>query len=332
MKATRFFMTMLLATLVWSPAHSQSPQGPSRLAFDAMLLGGFIDGEWVGYEDLQTEEKFSPYKILRRQPFKIYSSRGFEGNGTAMDVEEPGQGLNTLMLSVRTRNGELLESGSARLAIDCIWNPQPRQAQALPTQNANYQKIVQSYLAQNGLRNVTPNIVQLFRVDLEGDGVDEVVITAQNILKPAQKGFSWELDQPLNKDGIIPGGALKGNYSMVLVRKIVNGEVREIPLEQFVSLKNARPVDDEEWVVPPVHKIHQFADVDGDGTLEIIAGTARQIEAAQQKEEAKSDDVPKLQVVLEGREGFAVVRALSPMPSQADSARQAAAKLRCLAM
>ena len=53
--------------------------------------------------------------------------------------------------------------------------------------------------------------------------------------------------------------------------RIIDGKVREIPLAQFMALKDNGP-DDKEWTPPRLHKVYLFADLSGDGVMEILAG------------------------------------------------------------
>ena len=122
-----------------------------------------------------------------------------------------------------------------------------------------------------GLNVEKPVLTQLFKIDLEGDGVDEVLICAQNIAVKGEACF--EADKPLFTGTGLPEAAQPGAYSLLLLRKIVAGKVVELPLHMFASPKGSTPVDDN-WTPPVVAKACQFADLNGDGVLEIIAATA----------------------------------------------------------
>ena len=134
-----------------------------------------------------------------------------------------------------------------------------RKAVPLSTKNAVYAKILKEYLGRNGLPDAEPQIMQLFKVDLDGDGQDEVVIYAQNII--GNVSATWELDPSLCGSSRFPSGVFThGKYSVLLVRKIVNGKVREIPLSQCIA-PGDRPI---------LLAISQFADLNGDGIMKII--------------------------------------------------------------
>lgn len=57
-------------------------------------------------------------------------------------------------------------------------------------------------------------------------------------------------------------------YSVVLLRKVVGGKAREIPLAAFLT-KEGSSSDSR---LPAISRIYQFADLNGDGTLEIVTG------------------------------------------------------------
>ena len=69
---------------------------------------------------------------------------------------------------------------------------------------------------------------------------------------------------PLYKNTDIPATLVKGQYSIALLRKIIGGKVVEIPLGQTIALQNG--------TAALIHKVFQFADLNGDGVMEIIAG------------------------------------------------------------
>ena len=251
----------------------------AHIGFDSVLLGGFLGGQWVSADDLQGTEEHRFNRIWGGHDCRVYSSKGFEGAGTwsAMHNEHPGEDEdwdkepNAPIFDVRMENGRTLGFGSARLAIISSWNPTPRRAASLNTKDAVYNKIVKEYLGRNGLSDAEVNIMQLFRVDLEGDGVDEVVIYAQNIFK-REATATWAMDKPLFHFGAgLPEELKEGQYSLLLLRKIVGGKVHEIPLVQCISLKECTTANGQS-VPPLLHKLYQFADLNGDGIMEIITG------------------------------------------------------------
>lgn len=119
----------------------------------------------------------------------------------------------------------------------------------LATDQAVYRTAVVDALRALGLPNPQARIVQLLRTDLEGDGRDEVVIVAER------------------GDKLQPTIAA-GDYSLVLVRRLdAAGAVETVTLAQEVYPEGA------EFAAPSQYRIRAIADLDGDGTREIVMGS-----------------------------------------------------------
>ncbi|MBQ8173564.1 MAG: hypothetical protein IJ034_06500, partial [Mailhella sp.] len=224
---------------------------------------------------------------------RIFGLNTMKGEGviSAIHSDHPGEVKGAMpgvpSFDVHTPEG-LINEPSGLLTILCAWDVQPRKAVVMKTGNATYQGIVKKYLTAHGLQTEKPALAQLFKIDLEGDGVDEVLIAAQNIAAPGEASFAP--DQPLISGTAVPGAAQSDAYSLLLLRKIVAGKVQEIPLHLFVSPKGSSPVDDN-WTPPVAGKICQFADLNGDGVLEIIAATAHHEGYAYHTFEVKGGEV-----------------------------------------
>jgi hypothetical protein len=285
-KSLLLALGLSLASAAFAPAVSFSAEEPraaspnernALIGFNAVLLGGFIAGQWVSAGDLQENATYHPDRIRGGEDYKVYSTKGFEGSGRGSAIRSGRQGefdndpdvSDTQIFDLTMENGQTLGFGTARLAVRCDWDPAPRRATALDIKNDVYNKILQEYLSGNGLPGAKPQIMQLFKVDLEGDGVDEVVIVAQNIVDRNASAAAWGADKPLSLRTGISGDSKKGDYSLVLLRKLAAGKVREIPLSQVIALKGGGP-GDAESTPPLLHKVHQFADLNGDGVMEII--------------------------------------------------------------
>ena len=265
----------------------------SWFSFDSMFLGGAVSGKWLTAEELFENKQYNS-RIQNGQSCDVYSPNGLMRKAAIARLYSENAWNNIQRFDAQLENGTTLSPGSTRLAVSCHWNPVPRQPVIMATNNATYATVVQNYLAQNNLPNVKPNIVQIIKVDLEGDGVDEVIICAQNIVARDTKSFTWEQGKPLVASGIgFPSGSVKGNYSLLLLRKIINGQVREIPLGKFIALKNATPADNEQ-ISPPLYKVYQFADLNGDGIMEIIIGEDYYESISYSIYEVKKDKVTKV--------------------------------------
>jgi hypothetical protein len=92
-------------------------------------------------------------------------------------------------------------------------------------------------------------------VDLEGDGVNEVLLSASYF---KEKSFSFYTET--------------GDYSVVLMRKVTGNTVVTVPLvkEYYVS------TDPElEMSYPNTYTLAEAVDLNGDGTLEVVVDVRR---------------------------------------------------------
>ena len=80
----------------------------------------------------------------------------------------------------------------------------------MDTTQAAYRNVVRDFLVGRGLRDPEVKITQILRADLDGDGEDEVLLSATN----------YEAEE-----NSAPSSAQAGNYSFVLLRQSRDGKV-----------------------------------------------------------------------------------------------------------
>lgn len=136
--------------------------------------------------------------------------------------------------------------GPYGVAISAPWSLQPHLFEAV-ADNGTYSGFASDFLATRGLDVDEPVIKQLFRTDLEGDGVNEVIFVAEDV----SPGFLME----------------PGDYSVALMRKVVQGEVQTAVLGETVAF-------DEDDTFLGGHSLGAVADMNGDGKMEIIMNSA----------------------------------------------------------
>ncbi|MGI9608698.1 MAG: hypothetical protein ACR2NL_00235, partial [Acidimicrobiia bacterium] len=98
-------------------------------------------------------------------------------------------------------------------------------------------------LAERGLIVDDPVIKQLLRVDLEGDGVNEVLVVSEDVAA-----------------GLLP---VKDDYSIVFMRKVVEGDVETAVLAQVI-------VKDTSTDFPASFFVSSVSDLSGDGKMEVV--------------------------------------------------------------
>lgn len=203
-----------------------------------ILLGGF-NQKWL------TEDEVSAY-IQGKEEYKLLRLTDYLGIGFGDTLI-----TNNTPIPYTIDIQSSLSENDGFLAISCDWNPMPR----LPVQQSNsseeYNNIVSKILEENGLKDIPVNVVQNYKIDIEGDGQDAVLLCAQNI-EPLGLGATFK----------------KNTYSLVVLRKIVDARVENIFLTKSIYL------EDGEWSdgCPSVDNIEAIADLDGDGEMEVIVG------------------------------------------------------------
>lgn len=136
--------------------------------------------------------------------------------------------------------------GPYGVAISAPWELQPHLFEAFDD-DGTYAAIASGLLSNRGLVVPDPVIKQLFRTDLEGDGVNEILVVAEEI----SGGFLAE----------------SGDYSLAFMRKVVQGEVQTAILGDSV-------ITDPEGAFNVAFTFGAVADLSGDGQMELVLDSA----------------------------------------------------------
>ena len=139
------------------------------------------------------------------------------------------------------------EKGVIALAAD--WNALPRVPRIGNVTQEVYLKAVGDFLRQRGIRDPKVKITRIVHVDLEGDGEDEVLISATNFLSDDAE--------------VMLRSPAAGSYSVVLLRRLVAGKVQT----QLVAGEVHRKT---EPTTANVYEISAVLDLNGDGKLEVV--------------------------------------------------------------
>ncbi len=204
------------------------------------LIGAHADGKWLNSQ--QTARRFTPGTTFRLFSFTNEVGRARGGKATSAE------------LCPETYVTELSEKPKqAVIGIAASWNPMPRKPRDASTTQPVYIEALREFLASRGLAGAQVKITRIVRVDLDGDGEEEVLISATNYNGNTE---GRTLD------------AASNNYSFVLLRRLVGDKV------------NTQLVDGDfypkakESVAPNHYRILSVLDVDGDGKLEVLLQTA----------------------------------------------------------
>lgn len=199
------------------------------------LLGAPVNGTWRDGQHVAR-------RVGAGRRYRVFGPAGLLGVSTgtrAESMDVPCPETFAVELSPRREAGEV--------AVDGGWNVLPRPAVRLSAAAASgYAAAVRQILLQHGIRNPVARVTGAVRVDLDGDGTDEVIVSAYR-----ETG-----------NGSFSVGA--GDYAVVFVRKLVGGTVRTIMLEQEYHPRARGET------TPNEYKIAGAWDLDGDGAYEIV--------------------------------------------------------------
>lgn len=145
-----------------------------------------------------------------------------------------------------------LKPKSARgvIALAAKWNPFPRKVRSADVTQQVYIDAVRDFLVKRGIRDPKVQITKIVRVDLDGDGEDEVLISATNYFA--------------KDDEVLMHAPQAGSYSIVLLRRVVAGKVRtQLLAGEIYPKPNSSST-------PNVYEISAVLDLNGDGKLEVV--------------------------------------------------------------
>lgn len=242
-------MIAVLGASLLTPVALFASELPAIVDFQVgYLLGGAgAKGKWVTAEAL-TKSKTLPG--ARR--YRIYSASRYLGEVSGGKAASTGAPCSDTQFVEFSPSSESAAYKTGAIAIGGSWNALPRVPRVESTTQAVYRNVVAGLLRSKGMPKATVRIAQIYRVDLEGDGVAEVLINATN--HQGSNGLS----------GSINSNSRAGEYSMIVLRKIVKGKV------QTSVLESAFYPQDKTFNAPSVFKILGAFDVNGDGKMEIV--------------------------------------------------------------
>lgn len=206
------------------------------------LMGASRGGKWI------LDAAAAPL-IPGGERYRLYGLNGPAGSMTGGPPApiEPSGGPCTWTIGVEL-NAE--PSQKNLIAVGGTWNAMPRSITSLGTSTEVYRNAVADILRAHGIAEPDVRIQQILRVDLEGDGVDEVLITANR----------------LNADGFTDVEA--GDYALIALRKVIAGSVQTIMIEESYF---PQP---REFIAPNRFSIAGVLDLNGDGRLDLVVDSA----------------------------------------------------------
>lgn len=202
------------------------------------VIGGHSKGKWL------TSERAGK-SIKPGTSFRLFTLKGDRGKVT---ITKAAPEADVCMDVWMAELDEVIEKDC--IAVSAAWNPMPRAVKSADTKQDAYVKAVSEILTANGIKKPVVKIKQLLRVDLDGDGEEEVLLSATHYSD--------------TEEGSAPNAASAGNYSFVALRRMIGGKVSTQIIEGEFYPKNM------EFNAPNFYEVSGVLDLDGDGKMEIV--------------------------------------------------------------
>ena len=235
------------ASAATTPDESAAPSAGSSGRAVVVALEGVL-GWWDGDGWVRADSGAPPparagdeYRIVRLDDAITTAT----GSGPTTGC---GPGGDDFTVDVGLRHPEDRLAPTA-VAVSGVADPRPRSVSVLDPRADVYRSAAVAVLADLGVVDDDPDVVQVVRGDLEGDGVDEVFVAVQRVTDPATLF------------------AAPGDYSVIFVRRVVGGEVLTSVLAQSIA-PDPQPPEQTPFVA--VGRISALADLNSDGRMEVV--------------------------------------------------------------
>jgi hypothetical protein len=210
------------------------------------LFGATADGKWIKAEE-------AAKALPDETTYRVYGlTQAFgEAKGGKPEPSKDDVCSDVLAVSLSPK----VEKGVIALAAP--WNALPRKPRVMDTTQQVYVDAARDFLKTKGIDQPKVKIDSILRVDLDGDGEEEVLISATNYF---------------SKDDRVPMRSPAGSYSMVLLRRVVAGKV-ETQLVEGEFHPKAYVRTEDSFDAPNAYKVIATLDLDGDGKMEVLVGS-----------------------------------------------------------
>jgi hypothetical protein len=198
------------------------------------LLGGVRAGKWLTPEQAASLITGTSEYDIRTSSLDMFQVLGYAPESTPI---RPGQ---------YTVGSDSTRFDFGMLGVAHGWPVRQEQAEELSPENETYKQVVLDWLKEAGVADTQLGSLHIFRVDLEDDGTDEIFISATH------------LDDSQHT-------TRKGDYSIVLMRKVAGNEAVTVPLVADIYRSQEAEIS-----YPRTYLLSNFVDLDQNGTLEVV--------------------------------------------------------------
>ena len=209
------------------------------------LFGAISDGKWI-------KAGRTAKLLTQKTTYRVYGltqALGEAKGGKPKAVEDVCTDTLSVSLSPKPEEGVI--------ALAAPWNALPRKPQVIDSTQKIYVDAVREFLETKEIKQPEVKIDNILRVDLDGDGEEEVLISATNYF-----------DEPDR----VPMRSPASSYSMVLLRRVVAGKVEtQLIVGEFHPKAYPKAAEEEgRFDAPNAYKAIATLDLDGDGKMEVV--------------------------------------------------------------
>ncbi|HJX98990.1 MAG TPA: hypothetical protein VJ281_08940 [Chthoniobacterales bacterium] len=211
------------------------------------LIGGAENGKWI-------ESDAAKKSVKKGAKLQVYGVTGAVGVASVVKLDtqnEPCEDRPTVKLNPnppshgsgvagKMKNGAIAFSGK---------NPLPRKPETVDVKDKRCVDSVREFLGERGLKDPVVQITQAVKIDIDGDGGDEVVISATHYKNGDE----------------IPDESAPNTYSFVMLVRFSQGKAEK----QLVD-GEFYPEPKPEAAPPNKFEIAAIADLNGDGKIDVV--------------------------------------------------------------
>jgi hypothetical protein len=203
------------------------------------LLGGWSKDGWL-------QDKAAATLLRGGEKYRIFNLSGEAGIAIGSLPFPLGKENEPCHDTLAISFADPLEIKDGLVALGASFNALPRIPKLLSTEQQVYKDAAAAILREKGIAHPQIRLTQVIRVDLEGDGSEEVLVSATYYAR-----------------GLSPS-ASPGDYSLVFLRRAVGGKVVTRLIAGDFFPKGLK------FGAPGEHWVGAVLDLNGDGVMEII--------------------------------------------------------------
>jgi hypothetical protein len=204
------------------------------------VIGGYAEGKWL------TSEAAGKSLSAPETVYRVFTLAGEAGKVTGATASPDADVCPDVWMQKLSDQADIDDRKHA-IGVNAPWDPMPRKSRASSLTQEVYVQAMKAVLSEHGIERPEVKLTQLLRVDLDGDGTDEVLACATRYL-PSE----------------VPSSPRAGDYSVVTLRSLIGGKVGT----QLVNGEVYGKADQS--AAPNTYEIAGLLDLDGDGALEVL--------------------------------------------------------------